>query len=154
MITALIALASAGVPMQIAHQGRLLDADGSPVEGRHTVSASIYASVASPSPLWSDSWEILLTDGYFEVVLGGDTSNPIDSDAFASGEAYLGMRVDSVDAEFRSPLVAVPYAILADTTATVTGGSVTASSLAIQGVPVIDASPNLFGSHIVAPVVP
>ncbi|MBN1812130.1 MAG: hypothetical protein JXA14_09870, partial [Anaerolineae bacterium] len=42
----------------ISYQGRLLNADGTPVEGMHTMAFRLYAQAEGGTPLWSDSFPV------------------------------------------------------------------------------------------------
>lgn len=108
MLSLLLALAAAA-PTDVAHSGRLIDAVGQPISGPHTVSFSLYSASSGGRPLWTQTSQLTLEDGYFSVMLSG-----LEAEDFADGGRYLGVSVDEADELLpRAAMVAVPYAITA-----------------------------------------
>ena len=74
-LAAIAGLAHAGnVPMLLAHQGRLFDADGYPSSGSIGVTYSLYTSATGGTPVWSERETTPVNDGFFSSVLGDGTT--------------------------------------------------------------------------------
>jgi len=134
------------VPMQLAQQGRIVDDQGQPLVGSHTLDVVLSTDVVGQSVIWSQDFEVDLEDGYYSVVLGAASSNPLDASLFEVSPLFLGLSVDS--GSLMQPLlevVSTPYSLLAQTATNVDGGFVDASELSVGGVPVIDAQGNWVG---------
>ncbi|MFO0757696.1 MAG: fibrinogen-like YCDxxxxGGGW domain-containing protein [Byssovorax sp.] len=132
-LASLLALpaAQAAVPPALTEQGRLFDAAGAPLDGTIAITFSLYAAADGGAPLWSDTQQVTLDEGYFSVAL-------LPPDALWDGSArYLGIRVGA-DPEMtpRQPTASVPYALRAGDVA----GDIHPHSLSIGGTLVIDAS--------------
>ncbi len=73
-ITALAsATAIAQVPQQVGYQGRLLKADGTPEAGVTTLAFSIYGVATGGAPLWTETQQVALADGFYSAFLGAVT---------------------------------------------------------------------------------
>ena len=72
------ALASAAVPVTLHVPGRLVAADGSPVEGVLTVLCSLYESTDAGSPVWFETLDVAVGEGFYAASLG--TKTAIDDD--------------------------------------------------------------------------
>jgi hypothetical protein len=109
----LLSPVASAAPVQVLHQGRLVDSLGTPIDGAHTVGISLYASESSPTPAFSQTFSLDLQSGYFAAVLATDTTSglPLDSALFADGSPYVAITVDSVALGAREPLRAAPYAV-------------------------------------------
>lgn len=130
------------IPTQLGHQGRLLDGDGLPLEGVHTLEFQLYDALEDGTVLWSEVYDIELDNGYYSLVLGADElGNPLEDTVLAEDTLYLELTIDD-DEELspRQALNAVPYARLASTATNVSGGIVDASELRVGGVVVVDGS--------------
>jgi hypothetical protein len=104
------ALAQAGVVSgTISYQGRLLNADGTPVEGMHTMAFRVYAQASGGTPLWSDSFPVPVEEGLFHVMLD------VDPALFDGRALWLGVQVEGDAEEMtpRQPLLPAPYALYA-----------------------------------------
>lgn len=114
-LAALLApLAADATPLVLAHQGRLVDAGGVPLEGAFQLHLSLYDQASGGSPVWTETDNANLEGGYFSTLLGDGTPLPLS--AFAEGDLYLGVAVD--DAPELSPrllLASVPTALRAHT---------------------------------------
>src|SRR5438105_2766010 len=147
--TALILLASltaasafAGVPQLLTEQGRLLDKNGNPVTGTITIAFAVYDQASGGAPIWSETQNVSLDDGYFSALLGEGTALP---PALFNGQArYLGVKVGS-DPEMtpRQTVVSVPYAVVAGNV----NGDITPTSISVNGAPVIDSSGRWVGPN-------
>ena len=78
------------VPQTISQQGRLLDSTGLPLQGTHNLTFRVFESPASTTALWSESLTALFDNGFYTVVLGSDTSNPLDSTLLAFRTVVFG----------------------------------------------------------------
>ncbi len=123
--------ASADVPDQLTHQGRLLNDQGEPATGTKTLEFAIYDSKSGGAVLWEGEPRIVeLGDkGFYSVTLGGD-SNPLDAEALEGGERWLEIAVDETTMSPRMALDSVPYAALAAKSESVAEGAVDSSALA------------------------
>lgn len=106
--------AAHAVPLELAHQGRLFEASGAPVEGLRTLTFAIYSGANGGEPIWTEEIPTLISDGYYTVRLGDDGENPLSASVLDGTLRYLSLRVDGGgELEPRQPLVSVPYAIRA-----------------------------------------
>jgi hypothetical protein len=123
--TAALAQASV-VSGTISYQGRLLNADGTPVEGMHTMAFRLYAQASGGVPLWTDSFPVPVEKGLFHVTLG------VDPALFDGRALWLGVWVegDTEEVTPRQPILPAPYALSLRPGAVVSG--------AVQGGPVLD----------------
>jgi len=120
---ALVAIGLAGstawaaVPRTISYQGKLTEADGTPVPpGEHVATFRLYDAATGGTKLWEEQHTITLTptdNGVFSVVLGSQT--PFSSAVNFNNPLWLTIELDG-EGEFapRQPLSAVGYAINAD----------------------------------------
>ena len=139
------AVASA-VPLQLAHQGRLLDAEQAPLEGQHDLHFGLYDAAEDGSPLWDETVTESFTGGFYSTVLGADEGNPLDDGIFATPPVYLELTVDGGDPLLpRQEINSVPFALRAGTAENVEGGYVDATDVSIDGDLVIDADGNWVG---------
>ena len=129
-------------PTQLGHQGRLLDEDGIPLEGLHSLEFQIYDSIEDGTVLWSEIHDVELINGYYSLVLGADElDNPLEDSLFEEDELYLELTVDDdEELEPRQALNAVPYARIAGQATNVKGGVVDASEIRVGGSTVVDSS--------------
>lgn len=111
---ALLALASAAfadVPRVIAHEGRLLRADGSPERGGLALVFSLYESATGGAPAWTETQAVTLSaQGYYAVRLGAAATLP----AFDGRSYWLGIGVQGEpEMTPRMQVSSVAYAIRA-----------------------------------------
>jgi len=141
VLTALCLFASTAyaVPAQFTHQGRLLDADGAPLEDETTITFRVTDSESGGAALWEDDITVLLTNGFYSAVLGASEDNPLDTDVLSQAPVWLELQLDGEGAMTpRSPINAVPYATMATVAEEVSGGPVDASQIAVDGTPVVN----------------
>lgn len=94
-------------PIQMGHQGRLLDTLGQPISGTHTVELSLRD--ASDAVLFEEDFGALnLTGGFYSVILG--LEDDLDSSVLAEPAVYVAVRIDGTLLGSRSLLVSSPYA--------------------------------------------
>ncbi len=136
-LVVLVAASTAhAVPSLLQQQGRLLDSTDQPLTGSRSVTFSLYDDDTLGNLLWTEILEVSFTDGYFSVTLG--QTNPIDEGVLANPEVWLGLTIASEELLPRQLVVSAPYALMAGTAENVVGGIVDATSIAVDGVPVVD----------------
>lgn len=64
------------VPIELAHQGRLLDSQSQPVNGSYDITYRLFETSSSTQVLWQETQLVNVADGLFSVILG--TSVPLD----------------------------------------------------------------------------
>ncbi len=97
------------VPTHVAHQGRLSDAAGQPLDGPHSVRFALFVDGSGGSALWEETINVTFDDGYFSVNLGSST--PLDGAVFDGATRWLELEVVGAGAPLpRIVLGAVPYA--------------------------------------------
>lgn len=109
--TCLAVPALANAPALIPYQGRLTDAAGNPLSGNQTVVFTLYADSTAAGVLWTETRNITVNNGLFNVVLGQGTPFPVGFFSFGT-EFFLGIKVGA-DPEMtpRQRWGAVPYAM-------------------------------------------
>ena len=142
VLTALCLLATTAhaVPAQFTHQGRLLDADGVPLEGEIGITFRITSGETGGDVLWQEALKVELNAGFYAAILGTDEDeNPLDTDILSQAPVWLELQLDDEPAMFpRSAINAVPYATMATVAEEVSGGPVDASQIAVDGTPVVN----------------
>ena len=119
--------ASALVPPTITHQGRLFDAGGVPVTGNFDIDFAIYDAVDAVAPIWMETHNIDIDEGYFSANLGSQT--PFDPTTFDGSVRWVGITVGA-DPEMtpRVETLSVPYAFISNNAI----GAITPISVEIQ----------------------
>ena len=137
------------VPLQLAHQGRLLDTEQSPLDGSHDLTFRVFDAPTDGVLLWEDTVTETFTGGYYATVLGADDANQLDDGIFATPPVYLELTVDNGEPLLpRQEINSVPFALRAGTAENLEGGYVDASEVAIDGEMVIDADGNWVGPSL------
>jgi hypothetical protein len=112
LVLLLLPTAALAVPTELDHQGRLLDAVGTPLQGEQQLHFALYADATLGSPVWEETHQLTVQDGYYHQRLGGIT--PLDSQLFTGGTLYLGLTANNgAETAPRTSLVSVPFAIRA-----------------------------------------
>ncbi len=129
-------------PRFLAQQGRLLDVVGRPIDGKVNMRFALYRQPTEGEPIWQETVEVGLDDGYFAVVLG--TKEALSPDLFDGLPVFLGISVQE-DPEMtpREEIVSVPYALLAGDVR----GHINPSTVSINGAEVIDFEGNWVGPN-------
>lgn len=104
------------VPETLGYQGRLLNADGTPVAGFVDITFKIYRTDAGGAPLWKEQQRVSLTEGYYSIALGMTTAFP--ADVFDGSGRHLALEIGGQELEPRMALRSVPYAVTAATAVT------------------------------------
>jgi len=102
-----------GVPHEINYQGWLGTADDTTgVTGTFTMVFKIYDAETDGNNLWSETHEVQVSHGVFNVILG--SSNPIPAEIFTGAPLWLEVQVGDEVLAPRKKLVSVGYAIQAE----------------------------------------
>lgn len=108
--------AHAVTPGQINYQGLLLGDQGAPITGAVDLVFRIFDVAEAGTSLWTETHpDVPVLDGVYDVLLGA--SAPITPGLVAGGALYLEIQVEGETLTPRQRLVAVPYAVHADTAA-------------------------------------
>lgn len=104
-----LSVQGAGIPQMINYQGVLLDGGGDPITGNRSVEFLLYDVETGGTAIWSETQNLTITEGLFNVLLGSVT--PIPFRVFDDTEVYLALKVGS-DSEMvpRKKLVSVGFA--------------------------------------------
>ena len=152
-VLATIALSSTAfaVPMNFQHQGKLLDENGVPLDGQHTLTFQLYDAPSGGNVLWTEALSSDITGGYFSHVLGETVD--IESDWFEGDTLWLGVTVDQgSELPTRFQLVSVPFAVkagVADTAnALAAGASIDGAEVAVNGTTIIASDGTIDFSHL------
>ena len=131
------------IPLQLSHQGRVLQANLEPLSGISVVTFQMYTYSEGGSAIWSETLELAFNDGFYFAILG--TTQPIPDDLFDGGNLYLGVTIGT-DTELlpRQAIASVPYAFRASVAERIEG-EVNATTLYINGTPVIDSEGQWIG---------
>ena len=144
MIYLLLSSIASAVPLQYNHQGRLLDQDGVGFADEHELTFRILDD--SDGVLWEESITVEFNDVFYSVNLGEDEqNNPLDDTIFAAYPLWMELSVDGEALAPTHPIQSVPYANISGLAENLDGGSVNASEIAVNGIPVIDANGNWIG---------
>jgi hypothetical protein len=128
LLAVVIPVSASAVPVQLVHQGRLLQVSGAPAEDPLAVVVGVYADASTPTALWSESTSIDPDGGYYTVTLGQQTvANPLQDSVFDGSPRYVGLTVGGNPLGPRQLLSTVPDAVHARS---VSGGEVRISDTA------------------------
>jgi hypothetical protein len=134
-------------PVQLGHQGRLVDSSGAAVDGPHSVTVTVYKSATSTLPadvVHQETFASLpVDDGFFAVTLGASPSNLLDSSELDVTELWVGARLDGGTELPRMRLWWSPRAAIADRLA---AGARAASYVVLGGATDADCGPNTEGA--------
>lgn len=138
------------VPLQITQQGRIKDSVGGEIQGAHIVVFRIYDQEVGGNILWDETLTVQFTNGYYATILGSDVSNnPLDSQTLGLYPLYLEIQLDTnTPMSPRQAINSAPYAQISGVAESVDGGTVNASEVQINSVPVVDGNRNWVGEPI------
>ncbi|MCD4819636.1 MAG: hypothetical protein K8S23_13185 [Candidatus Cloacimonetes bacterium] len=88
-------LAEQMVPDKMNYQGRLLDANGNPVNGTKSITFNAFNDESGGALLWSETQTVEVTDGFFNVTLG--SINPFNEIFLSCLSAHLVLKVEDDD---------------------------------------------------------
>lgn len=102
----------AALPGQVDFQGLLLDAGGQKVNGAVDLVFTLYDAATAGNALWTESHaDVQVADGVYGVTLGATT--PLTQAELGGGNVWLEIAVEGETLSPRRQLLAVPYAIRA-----------------------------------------
>ena len=129
------------VPMNLSHQGHILQNDGNPVTGSANVIFNIYDNEQGGSTLWAQTLSVSFDNGFYNVILGPG-SPELSTELFDGANLYLGLTLEGMD-EFspRAAITSVPYAFRAGS---VTGEVNALGGLTVDGAELVDSDGNLY----------
>jgi len=70
LLTCLLGSSAWATPVQLGHQGRLLDVSGNAVEGDRELVFQLYGQATGGSPVWTETQTASLADGVYSASLG------------------------------------------------------------------------------------
>ena len=131
---------SFAVPQTFSQQGRLLDSSGAPLDGVNNLTFRIFESPSSSTEIWSEALSVLFDNGYYNVVLGADSGNALDTSIFELQPLYLEIQLNN-DFPFqpRQKIHSQIYSQIAKKSQSLDGGDVNATQIQVGGVVVIDS---------------
>ncbi len=120
LLAILLPLTASAVPLELNHQGRLMDITGTPLDGQHDLTLRIYEAPSGGTHVWEETHTNAEFDaGYFNVALGSQTS--LTEALFDADDLWLALVVDTgAELPTRLPLNSVPFAIRAGNANTAT----------------------------------
>jgi len=106
-------ISNAQVPQLVNYQAILTDAQGNMINGVRSVQFSIYDTETGGDALWSETQNVIVTEGLCNVLLGAVTLIP--HSVFSGGDKYFSLKIGN-DPEMtpRKRLVSVGYAFHAN----------------------------------------
>lgn len=121
----------AAIPNSFSYQGVLRNADGSLANGPFRITLRIYKDLVGGNSLHAETFDPVVRDGLFSVVIGDQQGNPLAATIFNNAPLYIGLTIDPDPNEMlpRQRLHPVPWAMQASTALT----AVTANNLAPGG---------------------
>jgi hypothetical protein len=113
-------ISNAQVPQLINYQAILTDAQGNPINGVRSIQFSIYNAETGGNALWSETQNVIVTDGLCNVLLGAVTLIPYS--VFDGGDRYFSLKVGSdPEMTLRKRMVSVRYAFHSNDTDSLNG---------------------------------
>ena len=137
------------VPATLSHQGHILNSNYQPMTGVIDMTFAFYDSASGGSALWEESLSVAFDNGFYSVVLGDDSNNPILESHFDGADRYLGISVDDgAEMAPRFMITSVPYAMRSGMAEGVTGSVDAVDGISVDGNQVIDAQGQWVGADI------
>ena len=105
-----MSLPAAAAPTSIQLQGSLFTSSGLPANGKYDLTIGVYDKATAGALIWTGTLsQVTVTSGLFDAVIG-----PLTVDDLDGAERWVEVRVDSETPLPRRPLLAVPYAVMAE----------------------------------------
>ena len=111
LLALLFALPAWAAPTKLAQQGRVLDGEGSPLEGTHLMVFVLYDADTDGTGLWTEERSADFEEGYYSITLGEQV--PLDDLLFTAESVWLEISIDGETLAPRQEVVSVPYALRA-----------------------------------------
>lgn len=108
LVLFVLALAAWATPNLISYQGKL-DKDGEPFSGEASMNFALYDSEDATTAFWSETQNVTVVDGIFNVLLGSVNELP----ALPTEGCWLEVNVEG-EALPRQQITSVPYSQIAD----------------------------------------
>lgn len=116
-------------PVELTHQGRLLDAAGAPVTDDASLTFDLLEAGPPLVERWSESQDGVVENGFNTVILGADSNNPLQAEWFS--DVPMLRVTDGTGSVLANQVIRpVPTAL---SSYSVSGGSVDASELRVDG---------------------
>lgn len=110
LLAAVLPSTTLASPQTLAHQGRLLDIVGQPLNATTEVTVALYTEATGGSPTWSETDQVMVSDGYYATVLGDNAS--LSTLDFGATTYWVGVTVEQgVELSPRTQLHAAPVAL-------------------------------------------
>jgi len=124
--------AAATVPRLIKFSGAMKDFTGKPLTGPVDINFAIYKEQTDAAPLWQETQTLQLDErGRYTVLLGAMQAEGLPMELFSSdGARWLEVNAAGAEAQARTLLVSVPYALKAGDAETLGGKPASAYLLA------------------------
>jgi hypothetical protein len=98
-----------GVPLELSHSVRAVDASGNPVNGPVDVTVRVYAASTGGAALFTQPFTgVSAEDGYLNLTVTG-----LPVTLFDGSTRYLSVDIGGVELTPRAPILSVPYAVRA-----------------------------------------
>lgn len=110
---------ASAIPSSLSIQGALSNAAGQPAAGNYSLTTTLYDASNAGNVVWSDTFNVTVDGGVFDIALGNDLANPLLANYFTDhAQMWLGVTVEAGpgvgedgDPELpRQPLTTVGYA--------------------------------------------
>jgi len=103
---------AADVPSTVGYQGRLYDVANQPINNTLPVVFALYPAASGGTPVWTETQNVVFSNGYFSVQLGSVTV--FNANAFDGTPRFLGVAIGAdPEMEPRAAIASVPYALSA-----------------------------------------
>jgi hypothetical protein len=110
LLTTLLFTLAMATPKHLQHQGRLIGATGSPLEGSVDLTFTLWDAPTGGTSLHTEVETVQLTDGYFSVALGDSGGNPIDDTDLAVEDLWIEVGLPGGTNLSRMRVASVPFA--------------------------------------------
>jgi len=136
-----LSIQATAAPLQVTHQGRLLDSDGDGLTGDHEMHFILLDDEFGGTTHWNETLTVTFDNGFYSVILGMDEEdNPLDEAVLSNSPLFLELRLDGDILNPRHRLTSAPFAQMANTAESLDGGPVNASEIAVNDIPIIDSN--------------
>ncbi len=124
----LMAADAIAVPDTVSFTGRVSDGNG-PIDGTVNLGFQIYTAPTGGTLMWEETYSgVSASNGLVYVNLG--SQDPLDTAVFTGADVYLQVIVNGTNQSPRVPINSVPYALSAETAATL--GTLTPAQVALS----------------------